>query len=142
MDCLLKNFVVFLLFFLVSLSLGDEVLDKINALEERVHNLETTNVELVTAVQALDIKLGDAQEQLNVSISSKNLVEQKVEALNEQLKDLEEFTNLIHIPETCGKLSLLGITKSMESLIDPDGKGQNNTPIKVRNFKYDIHFDF
>ena len=134
MDCLLKNFFLLLLFSLISLSLGDEVLDKINALEERVHNLETTNTELVTAVQSLDIKLGKAQEQLNVSTSANNLVKQKVEALNEQLEDLEEFTNLINIYETCGKLSLLGITKSMESLIDPDGRGENNTPIKVRNF--------
>ena len=54
--------------------------------------------------------------------------------MDEQLEDLEEFTNLINIYETCGKLSLLGITKSMESLIDPDGRGENNTPIKVRNF--------
>ena len=141
MDCLLKNFFLLLLFSLISLSLCDEVLDKINALEERVHNLETTNTELVTAVQSLDIKLGKAQEQLNVSTSANNLVKQKVEALNEQFVDLEEFTVLIHVPETCGKLSLLGIKKSMETLIDPDGNGENNAPIKVRNFKYAIHFD-
>ena len=141
MDCILKTFFVLLLFSFVSLSLGNEVLDKINALEERVHNLEMTNIELVTSVQACNTKLGEAQEQLNVSTSANNLVKQKVEALDEQLGDLEEFTNLLPIPESCGKLSLLGITKSMESLIDPDGKGENNAPIKVSNFRYDTYFD-
>ena len=155
MGCALKNFFVLLLFSYVPLSLGDEVLDKINAMEgrvlkleeqnhskeRRIHNLETTNLDLVTAIQALDIKFREAQEQLNISSFANNLVEQKVEVLDGQLEDLEEFTNLIHIPESCGKLSLLGITKSMESLIDPDGKGENNAPIKVSNFKYYIHFD-
>ena len=141
MDCILKTFFVLLLFSIVSLSLGDEVLDKINALEERVHNLEMTNTELVAAVQDLNTKLGEAQQQLNVSTSVNNLFEQKVETLDEQLEDLEEFTVLINVPETCGKLSLLGITKSMESLIDPDGSGENNAPIKARNFKYAIRFD-
>ena len=61
--------------------------------------------------------------------------------MDEQLEDLEEFINLINIYETCGKLSLLGSTKSMETLIDPDGRRENNAPIKVRNFKYDVHFD-
>ena len=138
MDCIIKTFFVLLLFSLVSLSLSDEVLDKIN---ERLHNLETTNTELVTAVQSLDIKLRNAQEQLNVSTSANNLIQEKFEVLNEQLEGLEEFINLTHTPETCGKLSLLGITKSMVSLIDPDGKGENNTPIKVRNSKCNIHFD-
>ena len=138
MDCIIKTFFVLLLFSLVSLSLSDEVLDKIN---ERLHNLETTNTELVTAVQSLDIKLRNAQEQLNVSTSANNLIQEKFEVLNEQLGGLEEFIKLTHTPETCGKLSLLGITKSMVSLIDPDGKGENNTPIKVRNSKCNIHFD-
>ena len=61
--------------------------------------------------------------------------------LDGKLEDIEEFINLVHIPESCGKLSLLGIKKSMESLIDPDGKGENNDPIKVSNFKYYIHID-
>ena len=138
MDCIIKTFFVLLLFSLVSLSLSDEVLDKIN---ERLHNLETTNTELVTAVQSLDIKLRNAQEQLNVSTSANNLIQEKFEVLNEQLEGLEEFIKLTHTPKTCGKLSLLGITKSMVSLIDPDGKGENNTPIKVRNSKCNIHFD-
>ena len=149
MGCTLKNFFILLLFSYIPLSLGVEVLDKINALEGRVlkleeenhskeiriHNLETTNLELVTAIQAFDIKVTDAQEQLNVSSSANNLFEQKVEVLDGELEDLKKFTNLILIPESCGKLSLLGITKSMESLIDPDGKGENNAPIKVSNFK-------
>ena len=79
----LKNFFVLLLFSLVALSLGDEVLDKIQTLEERVHNLETTNLELVTAVQSLDINLREAQEQLNVSTSANNLVHQKIEDLED-----------------------------------------------------------
>ena len=94
---------------------------------------------------AFDIKFHEAQEQLNVSSSANNLVEQKVEILGRildgKLEDMEEFINLVHIPESCGKLSLLGIKKSMESLIDPDGKGENNDPIKVSNFKYYIHLD-
>ena len=94
-----------------------------------------TNLELVTAIQLFDIKLRESQEQLNVSSSANNLFEQKVEVLDGELEDLKKFTNLILIPESCGKLSLLGITKSMESLIDPDGKGENNAPIKVSNFK-------
>ena len=86
MDCILKTFFVLLLFSIVSLSLGDEVLDKINALEERVHNLEMTNTELVAAVQDLNTKLGEAQEQLNVSTSVNNLVEQKDEVWMNNLK--------------------------------------------------------
>ena len=86
MDCILKTFFVLLLFSIVSLSLGDEVLDKINALEERVHNLEMTNTELVAAVQELHTKLGEAQEQLNVSTSINNLVEQKDEVWMNNLK--------------------------------------------------------
>ena len=145
MGCALKNFFILLLFCYIPLSLGDEVLDIINTLdgrvlkleeqnqskERRIHNLEMTNLELVTAIQVFDIKLRESQEQLNVSSSANNLLEQKVKALDGQLEHLGEFTNLVLIPESCGKLSLLGITKSMESLIDPDGKGENNAPIKV-----------
>ena len=145
MGCTLQNFFVLLLLSFTSLSVGDEVLDKINALEgrvlkleeqnhskeRRIHNLEMTNLELVTAIQVFDIKLRESQEQLNVSSSANNLVEQKVEILEGETEDLKEFINLNLIPESCGKLSLLGITKSMESLIDPDGKGENNAPIKV-----------
>ena len=43
MGCALKNFFVLLLFSYVSLSLGDEVLDKINAMEGRVLKLEEQN---------------------------------------------------------------------------------------------------
>ena len=155
MGCALKNFFILLLFCYIPLSLGDEVLDIINTLdgrvlkleeqnqskERRIHNLEMTNLELVTAIQVFDIKLRESQEQLNVSSSANNLVEQKVEILEGETEDLKEFINLNLIPESCGKLSLLGITKSMESLIDPDGKGENNAPIKVSNFKYYIHVD-
>ena len=59
------------------------------------------------------------------------LVENKTETFNEQLKELNEYTNLVNVPQSCGALALLGLSKSKEVLVDHDGKGQNTPPIKV-----------
>ena len=44
---------------------------------------------------------------------------------------LENYINTINAPESCGQLSLLGVSKSKRILIDPDGKGINDVPIEV-----------
>ena len=44
---------------------------------------------------------------------------------------LEDYINKINAQESCGQLSLLGVSKSKRILIDPDGKGMNDVPIEV-----------
>ena len=59
------------------------------------------------------------------------LVENKSEALKDQLRNLDEYTNLVNVPRSCGQLALLGLSKSKELLVDHDGKGTDTPPIKV-----------
>ena len=59
------------------------------------------------------------------------LVDGKIESLNEQVNDMEEYSNLVNAPESCGHLKLLGATKSKNISIDFDGNGENNTPLEA-----------
>ena len=59
------------------------------------------------------------------------LVDDKIESLNEQVNDIEEYSDLVNAPESCGHLKLLGATKSKNILIDFDGKGANIAPLEV-----------
>ena len=60
-----------------------------------------------------------------------SLVDEKIEILNEQVNDMEEYSNLVNAPESCGHLKLLGATKSKNISIDFDGKGANIAPLEV-----------
>ena len=68
------------------------------------------------------------------------LVENKTETFNEQLKELNEYTNLVNVPQSCGTLALLGFSKSKEVLVDHDGKGKHTPPIKVYTYLSTIFF--
>ena len=49
---------------------------------------------------------------------------------------MDERTNLLTVQESCGQLSLLGVTSGgmKKELIDPDGKGSGYDPISVSFF--------
>ena len=65
-----------------------------------------------------------------VFIKSEVILIKGQEAHNE-LHELKNYINLIEAPESCGQLSLLGVTQSRRILLDPDGKGINDVPIQV-----------
>jgi len=44
---------------------------------------------------------------------------------------MEEYSNLVNAPESCGHLKLLGATKSKNISIDFDGEGANIAPLEV-----------
>ena len=59
------------------------------------------------------------------------MVKNKTETFNEQLRELDEYTNLVNVPQSCGALALLGLSKSKQLFVDYDGKGEDTLPIKV-----------
>ena len=56
------------------------------------------------------------------------LVDGKMEPLNEQVNDMEEYSNIVNAPESCGHLKFLGANKSKNISIDFDG---SNAPLEV-----------
>ena len=112
---------LFLILSFTSLCLCDEVLERIKAVEEE-------NKSQAKRLQILEYQNG---ELLNRIVQSSTLVENKVGNLHEEFTDFEQFMNLVTVPQTCGQLSLFGVTKPKKIRVDPDGKGANNGPIEV-----------
>ena len=106
-------FTICLVLSITQFSLGDDVLEMIRVIEERfnafeesehqkderIAALETTNTELVTEVQNLGMKLKKALMNLT---------------------ELDEYTNLVNVHQSCGALALLGLSKSRQLLVDYD----------------------
>ena len=112
---------LFLILFFTSPCLCDEVLERIKAIEEE-------NKSQARKINLLEYQNG---ELLNRIVQCSTLVENKVGHLHEQFTEFEQFMNLVTVPQTCGQLSLFGVTKPKKIRVDPDGKGANNGPIEV-----------
>ena len=151
-----KNAALFILLIIVistSLSNCDEIQEQIKGLVDRVKKLEDQNgkkqqqinvlkashAQLIYQVASLTTKLsefhGNVSEKLNeVKTSTNNLVQNEIGNISEKLTDFEEFSILLNMPQSCGQLKYLGVSKSKKLLVDPDGSGENNAPIEVKDF--------
>ena len=75
-------------------------------------------------IQGLTLEVETVSNQLNES-------ENEIRDLKKQVKRLELLTKLIG-PETCLEMANAGIEESMNVMLDPDGKNQGLSPIKVK----------
>ena len=135
---------------LVSNCESNEVLDRIEAIEKinkelveenkskssRISLLEEQNVQISTTLDAVLIQLNETKKDIsnteeNVLAMAKNLVENEIRKINNQVMTQKEYDSLVNPPESCGELSLYGVSDSKKLLIDPDGKGVENDPIEV-----------
>ena len=142
---------------LVSNCESNEILDRIEAIEKtnkklveenkskssRINLLEEQNVQMSTTLNAMSvamnavlIQLNETKEDIsnteeNVLAMAKNLVENEIREINNQVMTQKEYDSLVNPPESCGELSLYGVSDSKKLLIDPDGKGVENDPIEV-----------
>ena len=123
-----------------NIELATEVESLSLKLKESQKNISETREELfeftTTEVESLSLKLEESKK--NITETKKDLLEltttlvkNKTDAFDEQLNDLEEFTNLVHVPVSCGALALSGLNKSKELFVDHDGPGANTPAIKV-----------
>ena len=150
-------FFIFLIMSSISLGRGDEVTDRLNALEEenrsqsqriqnledqngkkeqRINVLELQNQQLLYSVNGLTHQLGEIQGNLNetkddIIRNTNTLVETEVGTLNEKIKEFEDYTNKVNMPESCGQLKMLGVTKPKTLLVNPQKVEANNEPIEV-----------
>ena len=146
-----------LLIALVSNCESNEILDRIEAIEKtnkklveenkskssRINLLEEQNVQMSTTLNAMSVAMNAVLIQLNetkkdisnteenVLAMAKNLVENEIREINNQVITQKEYDSLVNPPESCGELSLYGVSDSRKLLIDPDGKGVENDPIEV-----------
>ena len=135
---------------LVSNCESNEVLDRIEAIEKinkelveenkskssRISLLEEQNVHISTTLNAVLIQLNETKKDIsnteeNVLAMAKSLVENEIREINNQVMTQKEYDSLVNPPESCGELSLYGVSDSKKLLIDPDGKGVENDPIEV-----------
>ena len=82
-------------------------------------------------IQLNETKKDISNTEENVLAMAKNLVENEIREINNQVMTQKEYDSLVNPPESCGELSLYGVSDSRKLLIDPDGKGVENGPIEV-----------
>ena len=109
---------------------------KINVLEEKLEVQSLKNADWSTKLNELKFDLQEMRANLNstkesMSVETKALIENKFEVLNSELEDLDEFTKSVNVQESCVQWKILGISTTENLPVDPDGKGDNNEPIKV-----------
>ena len=144
---------LFLIVLFNSKCFGDEILDRVVAVEaknenllERVLILEQENAAKDKRIKVLENKiLVQSQKTIEntnqlTKLSSElditredfnNTIDNKVDGLNTQLQDFDKWTKLVTVQESCAQIYLMGVSEIQMENIDPDGKGANNDPIEV-----------
>ena len=98
---------------------------RIKVLENKVAYQNQRTTQNAYGLTNLGSKLDTAKEEFNHTIDN------KVNGLNTQLHDLDKWTKLVNVQESCAHIYLMGVSEVQMEKIDPDGKGANNDPIEV-----------
>ena len=92
----------------------------------------------INLLKRIEVKKDISNTEENVLAMAKNLVENEIREINNQVMTQKEHDSLVNPPESCGELSLYGVSDSRKLLIDPDGKGVENDPIQVSCYFHNI----
>ena len=99
-----------------------EVYDRIIKIEkDHVKTIQELEKEHIKTIQELEKKHEDKDEENKKEIDS----------LKYKVNALENFTEKLGVEESCQMFGKVGFTQSGVYPIDPDGKSQNQPPIKA-----------
>ena len=147
----LKRLPIFFIFLIIKSGKSDEefktlVLQKIAGQDAKIEQLESKNVQLEIKVEAyknifqnglnslegrLELQIANMNEtneqQIQLLATSEELINDRIDNLASDL----EITNLMAVPTSCAELRKHGLNSTKTLLVDSDGKGRGDFPIKV-----------